>query len=206
LKIIVATANPGKYNEIREILDNGQNTLKSAAEVGFTEFPEETGNTFLENAYIKAKAVYDGLKGTLSPPFVVISDDSGLSVDELDGRPGVYSARFAGPNAKSDENIDKLLKEMQDIPEGKRQAAFICSVVGLTYREERFYAQGRLSGVITRERIGDSGFGYDPVFYLPAKGKTLAQMTSEEKNAISHRGKALKKLYIILRNCYREND
>lgn len=168
--------------------------------------PEETGKTFLENAYIKAEAVYDILrkKNNISSPYVVLADDSGLCVEALNGQPGVYSARYAGDNASDEDNRVKLLHAIEDVPDGEKQAAFFCSIAAITDKGVRIDAFGRLSGIITMNPKGTNGFGYDPIMYYPAKGMTIASMTAEEKNEISHRSKALKKIYIMLKNYWKK--
>ena len=158
--------------------------------------PEENGATFEENAMIKAKSAADftGLPA--------IADDSGLCVDALGGAPGIYSARYAGEEATDQQNLEKLLHTMQDIPDDKRQARFHCVLVYLRHADDPtpLVCHGSWPGVITREAAGNGGFGYDPIFFVPSEGKTAAELTREEKIAISHRGQALKLLLEALRN------
>ena len=160
----------------------------SLKEAGINIEVEETGTTFLENAFIKARAIY---KITKTP---TIADDSGLCVDYLGGAPGVYSARYAGENASDQDNIDKLLAEIQKYPDRERSAKFVCSLCVCRPDGETLYVNGESEGLIIDEMRGDGRFGYDPIFYYPPFDKTFAEMTSEEKNSISHRGRAIKKL------------
>ena len=165
--------------------------LSLAAYPGAPEVVED-GGSFLENALKKARAFAEFTGET------VLADDSGLEVDALAGRPGVYSSRYAGPDANDEENIKKLLLELRDVPAEKRGAAFRCALV--MYRPDGEYDtfEGTLRGVITTEPRGTQGFGYDPVFFVPEIGKTVAEMPMEVKNSISHRGAALRALKIHL--------
>lgn len=185
-KLVMATNNANKLREVREILSPLGIEVISQREAGAECNPEENGVTFEENAYIKAKAVYDIVK------LPVIADDSGLCVDALDGRPGVYSARYAPKG----EECAKLLDEMKDVSDDKRQAHFACSIVYIDAEMHDCF-DGYCSGKIGYEERGENGFGYDPVFEYG--GKTLAEMTAEEKNSISHRAMALKELYKFLK-------
>ena len=186
-KIVMATNNANKLREVREILSPLGIEIISQKEAGTDVDPEENGVTFEENAFIKAKAVHGIIGGT------VIADDSGLCVDALDGRPSVYSARYA-PN---DMKCKKLLDEMKDIPENERTAYFECCIALVTSNEEPKFMTGRCYGKIGTEERGTNGFGYDPVFMYGEK--TLAEMSPEEKNKVSHRAKALEKLYDYLK-------
>lgn len=184
-KIVFATNNENKLREAGEILAPLGIKVISQREAGADCEPEENGVTFAENAIIKAKTVYDIVKCP------VIADDSGLCVDALGGRPGVYSARYAPKG----EECGKLLDEMQDVPEEKRGAAFEC-VIAYVDGETEFTVSGSCHGSIGFEERGTNGFGYDPIFMCG--GRTMAEMTSEEKNELSHRGSALRELYIQL--------
>jgi XTP/dITP diphosphohydrolase len=182
LKVVLATHNPGKTREFARLLGDAGIELVSLADCGVTDVPEETGRTFLENARIKAKAA---LKATGLP---ALADDSGLCADALYGAPGVDSANF---------DIPWLLRQM----EGKtdRRAAFVCQLV-LCYPDGReILAAGRCEGEILYSPRGDGGFGYDPVFFLPEKGRSMAELTAEEKNLISHRGVAIRELRTLWR-------
>lgn len=184
-RLVMATNNKNKLREVREILSPLGIEVISQNEAGVDIEPDENGITFSENALIKAQAVYNAVK------VPVIADDSGLCVDALDGRPGVYSARYA---PKGNE-CEKLLDEMKDVPDEKRSAFFECCIAFTDGKNTEFMS-GRCYGTITREARGENGFGYDPVF--ARNGKTLAEMTPEEKNRISHRAEALKQLYSYL--------
>lgn len=162
------------------------------AELG-VDAVEETGSTFAENALLKAR------HAAASTGLPAIADDSGLAVDALDGRPGVRSARYAGANATDASNIDKLLQEMQGLKKDERTAAFHCAAVYVEPASDAvLLAEGRWRGRILDARDGDGGFGYDPVFFDAASGKSAARMTAEEKNAVSHRGQAFRKLVELL--------
>ncbi len=184
--MVFATNNKNKLREARQILAPLGITLLSLQEAGVYSLPEETGNTFADNAMIKARAVYDTAK------MPVIADDSGLCVDALEGRPGVFSARYA-PVGKE---CAKLLEEMKDIPEDKRSASFKC-VIAYIDHNRLFTVVGTCQGTIGYEEKGTNGFGYDPVFMC--NGKSMAEMTAEEKNELSHRGKALRALFSALK-------
>jgi XTP/dITP diphosphohydrolase len=184
MTIWFATGNIHKKTELGAILSH--HTLKIPGDAGIHDFePEETGNTFLENALIKARALYRLVKAP------VIADDSGLCVDALGGRPGIYSARYGsegGTKLTTSERNGLLLKELGDQPQ--RSAHFVC-VMALLLGEDRLYiVQETLEGIILREERGSFGFGYDPVFFIPELGCTVAELSGEAKNRISHRGKA----------------
>lgn len=187
MDILIATNNRDKIREIKQVF-----LLPEVVWHTLDEFPDspivvEDGNTLFENAFKKAymTAEFTGLP--------TIADDTGLEVDALNGRPGVFSARFAGENATYTQNVAKLLEVMQTVPDSERQAHFRCVAVyyrpGLTLSEE-----GRIDGIILRQVRGTGGFGYDPVFYIPETGRTFAEMDLSEKNSISHRGQAFARL------------
>ena len=180
--IVIATRNKGKLEEFKMILADTYDEILSLSD--FNNFPEieETGSSFRENAFIKAKAACDFLEVD------AIADDSGLVVEDLGGAPGIYSARYAGKNASDHENNEKLLLEL----EGKenRDARFVCCIALVLKDGTRKFFEGECRGRIISERRGTSGFGYDPVFYVPSYGKTMAELGSEIKNKISHRAKA----------------
>ncbi len=190
--IVMASGNPGKTAEISALLAHLDVRVVPQSEFGVSA-ADETGATFAENAVIKAKhaAAATGLPA--------IADDSGLCVDVLDGRPGVRSARYAGEDASEDSNIDKLLAELDGVREHDRNAEFQC-VACFVYSEdaEPLLANGRWRGRILTARSGNGGFGYDPVFFDPELGKSAAELTADEKNASSHRGKALRALADLL--------
>ena len=192
-RIVLASGNAGKLREIATILAGLDVEIVAQSELGVTE-ADETGSTFVENALIKARhaALMTGLPA--------IADDSGLVVDTLGGRPGVYSARYAGPKATDDENIDKLLEELANIPDAERTASFHCYACYVSPDDSTsLIAEGRWEGRILQERRGEAGFGYDPVFYDPECGRTAAELGAELKNARSHRGKALAALAAMMR-------
>ncbi|WP_078430186.1 XTP/dITP diphosphatase [Alkalihalobacterium alkalinitrilicum] len=187
-EIIVATKNKGKVKEFEAILGQLGYTITSLFDYPDIPDVEETGETFVDNALLKATTIANHLQKP------VIADDSGLIVDALDGRPGVFSARYAGESKNDAENLMKVLTEMEGIPEKERTARFHCAIA-LAYPDgytECF--EGSCEGKITKEPEGVNGFGYDPIMYIEEKQKTMAQLTSEEKNEISHRAKALQQL------------
>jgi XTP/dITP diphosphohydrolase len=195
-RIVLATGNPGKVREIQRLLAEIGVDVVPQTELGVGD-AEETGTSFVENALIKARhaAIMTGLPA--------IADDSGLVVDALDGRPGIYSARYSGADATDDSNIDKLLQELCGVPGDKRTAAFHCCAVYVSVNDATsLVAEGRWQGRILDERRGTQGFGYDPVFFDPECGRTAAELTPEVKNARSHRGKALTALAEMLRQHY----
>lgn len=195
-KVVMASGNPGKIREIARLLEGLGIAVVAQSEFGVTD-ADETGTTFAENSLIKARhaAAATGLPA--------IADDSGLVVDALDGAPGVYSARYSGPDATDEKNIDKLLDALRDIEDPARGAAFRCAATFVTPGDDTsllFEAEWR--GFILRAREGDGGFGYDPVFLDPESGTSSARLTPEQKNARSHRGKALRGLVELIRKHY----
>ncbi|KOC89699.1 XTP/dITP diphosphatase [Winslowiella iniecta] len=194
-KVVLATGNPGKVRELADLLAAFGLDIVAQTDLG-VESAEETGLTFIENAILKARhaAHITGLPA--------IADDSGLAVDALGGAPGIYSARYAGEDASDRQNLEKLLTALQDVPDEQRQAQFHCVLVYLRHAEDPtpLVFHGSWEGVITRAAAGEGGFGYDPIFSVPALGKTAAELTKEEKRALSHRGKALTLLLEAMRN------
>lgn len=189
MRIALATGNRDKVREISEIFSG---TAVEAAPDGFDV--DETGTTLMQNAWLKAMA----LREMADDDQIVVADDSGLFVHALDGRPGVYSSRYAGPGATYEDNCRLLIEELT--PHEERGACFATVLVGLDVRGRMFVAEGSCPGVITADARGDAGFGYDPVFQPlddPA-GRTMAEMSSEEKAAISHRGRAVRRLAAVL--------
>jgi len=197
MNIWFATNNAHKKEELQAIL---QTNLKIPSEEGIDFDPEETGLTFYENALLKARELRKILRNTDA----VIADDSGLCVDALEGRPGIYSARYGSENGKkltSEQRNNLLLDELGDNP--KRSARFVCAMVLLLSDDRFFLAQEAIEGEIVKGREmskGEGGFGYDPIFLVPGLGRTAAELSSQEKNNISHRGKAGKHIASILKN------
>jgi len=183
--LILATNNAGKVRELSEIMRKAKLdiTVRGLMDYPGYQAPEENGDSFGENARIKAVAAAEALGE------VALADDSGLCVDALGGAPGVYSARFAGQGHDDDANIKKLLECMKDVPDGQRQARFVCSLCLAFPNGDFFVAEGDCVGTIARERRGKNGFGYDPVFLL-SDGRMMAELSGTEKNLISHRGAA----------------
>ena len=197
-KILVATANPGKISELRAMLDVDIQWLSLTDFNDIVEIKED-GATFAKNARKKA-AGYAQVTGLWT-----IADDSGLVVDALGGTPGVKSARFSGEKSKGDDknlidhrNIAKVLKLLKGVPAEKRTAKFVCCLCLASPERILIETEGTLEGLITDREIGENGFGYDPIFFVPRLNKTVAQLTREEKNAISHRGNAIRKLRPML--------
>lgn len=188
-KLVVATKNKGKLKEIAEIMEGLPFEVISMGEAGLDIDIEENGSTFEENALIKARAV------AAASGEAAMGDDSGLEVDYLDGAPGIYSARFGGEGATDADKYLKLLGMLEKAPENKRSARFVCAAAVVFADGKEFVVRGTCEGVIGHEPIGSNGFGYDPVFYLPEFNRTFAQLSSEEKNGISHRGKALRLIF-----------
>lgn len=188
MKWIIATNNKKKLKELSAILDKLGIEAISMREAGLSMEIVEDGTTYEENSLIKARAVYNATK------LPTIADDSGLEVYALDNEPGVYSARYAGENATDDENLDKLLDKLKDVPDENRGGKFVSSVACVIDENREFTVRGECEGVIIHERAGEGGFGYDPVFYVPEMGMTFSELPAEEKNKISHRGLALVKL------------
>jgi XTP/dITP diphosphohydrolase len=192
MKLILATKNANKVEELRAMLEGMNISLSSLLDHLEIKDIEENGNTFEENALIKARAVCE-ITGEWA-----LADDSGLVVDALGGAPGIYSSRYAGREKDYPANNEKLLREMEDIPDDKRQAAFVCVMTLVGPNGEEYTVEGRCEGEIARSLTGDKGFGYDPLFYLPDYHKTMAELPMDEKNKISHRGRALVKIKDVL--------
>ena len=187
--IVLASNNRGKVREIDQILAELDMHVLPQSEFKVSE-AEETGLTFVENAILKARnaAAQSGLPA--------IADDSGIEVDALNGEPGIYSARYAGAGASDEDNLQKLLDALKDVPDERRTARFQCLMVYMRHATDPtpIICQGTWEGRITREPQGDNGFGYDPVFFVPTHNCTSAQLPPDEKNRLSHRGQALRLL------------
>ena len=190
MKLVLASKNPKKLKEMQEILSQFDIEVCLQSDVGIDIDVEETGTTFEENSFIKAEAV---MKATGLP---ALADDSGIAVDALNGEPGIYSARYG-----FDESLDDwgrlllLLKNTEHVPDGQRQAQFVCVITMVTPDGQVIQARGEIHGELLREAKGENGFGYDPIFYYPPMGMTTAEMPAEEKNKLSHRANALKVFY-----------
>ena len=190
MKVVLASKNPHKLVEISKITEKFGFELVLQSELGVDIDVEETGTTFEENSLLKAEAV---MKATGMP---ALADDSGIAVDALNGEPGIYSARYGFDESLNDwGRLELLLKNTEHVPDGQRQAQFVCVISFITPEGEIIQARGEIHGELTREPAGKNGFGYDPIFYYPPLGKTTAELTPEEKNQVSHRGNALKLFY-----------
>ena len=195
MNIILASNNENKLKEMKEKLSKYGINVISQKEANADIDVEETGSTFEENAFLKANAIYELTK------MQVISDDSGLEVDALDGKPGVYSKRFAGENATDADRINKILSLLKDVEDEKRTARFRTSICYIDENGEKHFFEGIAEGKIGYEPIGNNGFGFDPIF-ICEKGKTFAELKREEKNEISHRGRAVKKFVDYISSNY----
>lgn len=193
-KLILATSNKDKAREIAEILSDTPFVVTTMKEEGYDPDIVEDGKTFEENALIKARTVHALAEGAY-----VMADDSGLCIDALDGAPGIYSARFCGENSTYPEKFAKIFEILKDVPEEKRTAKFVCSIAVVRPDGSEFTVRGEVCGVLHEKPMGDGGFGYDPIFYVPEFGMTTAQMTKEQKNSISHRGKASRAMAEMLK-------
>ena len=185
-KIVFATGNIDKMKEIREILEGVDADILSMAQAGISMDIEEDGTTFEENALIKAKAVAGKTDA------IVLADDSGLVIDFLDKQPGIHSARFMGKNTSYDKKNRELIKKLKGVPKERRTARFVCAVAAVFHGGEPYVARETVEGYIGEEPAGENGFGYDPIFYLDEFGCSSAELSREQKNEISHRGKALR--------------
>lgn len=188
--MIIATHNQGKAKDFEKLLAPFGYKIKTLSDYPSIEEVEETGSTFAENATLKAEAISKHFNE------IVIADDSGLIVDALNGEPGVYSARYAGTEKDDQKNIEKVLDKLKGVPKEKRTARFHCTLALAEPEKDTVLFTGESEGYITSKPSGENGFGYDPVFYTEVFGKTFAELTSEEKNRISHRANALRKLQL----------
>ena len=190
MKVVLASHNKHKLMEISKITEKFGIELVLQSELGVDIDVEETGKTFEENSYLKAEAV---MKATGLP---ALADDSGIAVDALNGEPGIYSARYGFDDTLDDwGRLLLLLKNTEHVPDGQRQAQFVCVITMVTPEGQVIQARGEIHGELTREARGENGFGYDPIFYYPPAGMTTAEMAPEDKNEVSHRGNALKVFY-----------
>lgn len=185
-KIILATGNENKVREIRQIMEGCGIEIISMKEAGVFEDITEDGTTFEENAVIKAKTI------AAKAGMLTLADDSGLEIDFLDKAPGIYSARFMGENTPYSEKNRAILDKLSGVPDEKRTARFVCAVAAVWPDGKYETVRATMEGIIAHKAAGENGFGYDPIFFLPEKGCTSAELSPEEKNAISHRGKAFR--------------
>ena len=190
MKVVLASKNKHKLVEISQITEKFDMQLVLESELGVDIDVEETGTTFEENSFLKANAV---MQATGLP---ALADDSGIAVDALNGEPGIYSARYGFDESLDDwGRLQLLLKNTEQVPDERRQAKFVCVITLVTPQQEIIQARGEVHGMLLRAPAGDGGFGYDPIFYYPPFGKTLAEVPQEEKNQVSHRAEALKIFY-----------
>lgn len=196
--VIIATKNKGKAKEFEKLFLPKGLAVKTLLDYPDIEDVEETGSTFEENAILKAETIANNLGVR------VIADDSGLEIDALEGRPGVYSARYAGSEKNDENNIDKVLDELHGVPEIERTARFCCALAMAEPGNETLTVFGTCEGRILNERRGTNGFGYDPIFFVETEQKAMAELASDEKNKISHRANAIRKLDDLLKK--RENS
>ena len=190
MKVVLASKNKHKLEEISKITEQFDIQLVMESELGVDIDVEETGTTFEENSFLKANAV---MQATGLP---ALADDSGIAVDALNGEPGIYSARYGFDDTLDDwGRLQLLLKNTEDVPDGQRQAQFVCVITMVTPEGKVIQARGEVHGELLREPRGENGFGYDPIFYYPPLGMTTAELPPEEKNRVSHRANALKAFY-----------
>ncbi|WP_407306779.1 XTP/dITP diphosphatase [Desulfosporosinus sp. SB140] len=194
MKIILATQNQGKVRELKDLIADEGIEVVSLRDIPDWEDVEENGETFAENAAIKARAAVQ------RTGLIALADDSGLEVDALEGAPGVFSARFAGEPKDDERNNDKLLDLLETIPDEKRTARFRCALIMATPNREEYLTEGTVEGKIMRQRRGADGFGYDPLFFVTEFSRTMAELTLAEKNNLSHRAQAFRKMIPILHN------
>ena len=192
-KIVFATGNQGKLREVKKILADLNVDIVSMKEEGIQLDVDENGTTFAENAQIKATAI------GAHTDAIVLADDSGLVIDALNGEPGIYSARYLGEDTSYRIKNQNLIDRLEGVPDEKRTARFVCAIAAALPDGTVLHTEGTIEGIIGYEERGENGFGYDPIFYVPKLGKTTAELTDDEKNAISHRGSALEKMKVLLR-------
>lgn len=206
MRIIFATHNHNKLKEINRILGDLATELVVQSDLGITAEPEENGKSFADNAEIKATAIYQEMKskGLLQSGDVVMADDSGLCVDYLDGAPGIYSSRFMGEDTSYDIKNAYIIEQLKGVEGAARTAHFTCHMCAVLADGRTLHTEGIFAGLIAEKASGSGGFGYDPILYLPEYGKTSAELTLDEKNAISHRGKALRAMRTLLEEVERQ--
>ena len=209
MRIVFATGNKDKMKEIRRILGDLDAEILSMKEAGVFEDVVEDGTTFSENAAIKASAIYKLLEEKdpeAAKETVVLADDSGLEVDFLGGEPGIYSARYLGKDTPYTEKNRIIIERLKDAKGEERSARFVCAIAAALPGGKMLGTLGKMEGRIGYEIAGENGFGYDPIFFLPEYGKTSAEISADEKNAISHRGKALREMEKLLREAFEDGN
>ncbi|RKM60096.1 RdgB/HAM1 family non-canonical purine NTP pyrophosphatase [Butyrivibrio sp. XB500-5] len=202
MRIVFATGNEGKMREIRGILGGLGAEILSMKEAGVDGDIEENGTTFSENSMIKARGVYELIKNAdakAAQETIVLADDSGLEVDYLNKEPGIYSARYMGRDTSYTEKNNNIIERLNGVPDEKRTARFVCAISAVLPGGKELSTIGNMEGIIGHKIAGTGGFGYDPIFFLPQYGKTSAEISADEKNAISHRGKALREMAELLK-------
>ncbi len=198
MKIVFATGNKNKMKEIRKILGGLGMEIQSMAEAGVDDDVEENGSSFAENSMIKARAVASELKAKGDEDCIVLADDSGLEIDYFNGEPGIYSARYMGHDTPYSEKNAAIIERLSGVKDEDRTARFVCAISAVLPDGKELSTLGKMEGRIGYEIAGENGFGYDPIFFLPEYGKTSAEISEDEKNAISHRGKALRSMAKLL--------
>ena len=198
MRIIFATGNENKMKEIREIMRDLDMEIVSMKEAGIFMDIEENGTTFEENALIKARAIFGALEQAQRQQTIVLADDSGLEVDAMNKEPGVHSSRFMGEDTSYDIKNQYIMDQLKDVSDEQRSARFVCTIAAVFPDEKEMVVRETIEGQIAKESSGSNGFGYDPIFYVPEFGCTTAELTMEQKNKISHRGKALMKMKEII--------
>ncbi len=202
MRIVFVTGNKDKMREVRKILGGLDAEILSMKEAGVFEDVVEDGSSFSENAAIKASAIYKLLENKdpeMAQETVVLADDSGLEIDCLGGEPGIYSARYLGKDTPYPEKNSIILDRLKGVPDEERSARFVCAIAACLPGGKCISTLGKMEGRIAYEIAGENGFGYDPIFFLPEYGKTSAEISEDEKNAISHRGKALREMAELLK-------
>lgn len=195
MRIVFATGNAAKMHEIRMILAPLNMEILSMKEAGVFSEPDENGTTFEENAVIKAKAVAGMINDDET---IVMADDSGLEVDALGKEPGIYSSRYMGEDTPYSVKNAEIIRRLEGVPPEKRTARFVCAIAAVMPDGETLVTRGTIEGKIGYEERGNNGFGYDPIFYLPDMSRTTAELSEEDKNAVSHRGRALAKISALV--------
>ena len=205
MKLIFATGNMGKMNEIREIMSDMDVEVLSMKEAGVFLDAEENGTTFMENAFIKARAVAELVKEK-GIEAIVLADDSGLVVDALNGEPGIYSARYMGEDTSYDIKNNNIIERLKDAEGEERSARYVCAIATVLPNGELISSVETMEGRIAKKQCGVNGFGFDPIFLVPPYEVTAAELTEEGKNAISHRGKALRATRKMLEEYYENSN